>query len=111
MSAIVDDEAVRRADSIVGRSQIAAIITFIVRRSAASIPSSRSLAVARRALREFGSLPAGVRSRCALVAVASALLGHVLLAAMLPTAARPTAALTAVLLLGVCLAAAAGRSS
>jgi hypothetical protein len=109
MSAVVDDETIRRADWIVGRSRIAAIIDLVIRRSAASVPPSRSLTVVRRGLREFGSLSAAAQMRCALVGGAAALSGHIVLAAMLPTAATPTTALTAVLLLGVCLAAAAAR--
>lgn len=106
MSAITDgDDPVRRAAWIAGRSRIAAIADVAVRRSVASTRSSRALIFARHCLREFQSLPSGERTRCALITLAAALAGHILLAVMLPTPASPTLALTTVALLGAALAA------
>ena len=104
MSAIEErDDAVRRAGWIAGRSRIATVADFIVDRSVASVRSSRALALGRLRLSEFQSLPRGERTRCALIAVGTALAGHIVLASMLPVPARPTLGLTTVALLGAVL--------
>jgi hypothetical protein len=107
MSAIQkDNDPVGRAGSIIGRSRIATIADDVVVRSVASVRSSRALSIARRCLGEFQSLPSGERTRCALITLAAALAGHIVLAQMLPAAASPTLGLTTVALLGAALVAA-----
>ena len=106
MSAIAEgDDAVRRAGRIASHSRIATIADFVVRRAVASVRTSRTLRLARHGLKEFQSLPAGERTRCALIAWTAALAGHLLLAMMLPRSASPTLGLTTLALLGAGLAA------
>ena len=106
MSRFTDgDETMRRAGWIASRSRIAALGDFLVRRSVASLRASRALALARRGLRAFQSLPPAERTRCALIAGAAALAGHVLLARLLPASASPTLSATVVALLGAGLTA------
>jgi hypothetical protein len=104
MSAIEkSNDAVRRAGWIASRSRMATVADFIVDRSVASVRSSRALTLARLRLSEFQALPAGERTRCALIALGAALAGHIVLASMLPVAARPALGLTTVALLGAVL--------
>jgi hypothetical protein len=101
MSAIEEsDDAVRRAGRIVARSVMVTTADLVVRRSAASLRSSRALTLAGRCQREFQSLPSGERTRCALIALSTALAGHIVLASLLPVPARPMLALTTVALIG-----------
>ena len=101
MSAIEEgDDAIRHAGRIAARSVTVTTADLVVGRSFASVRSSRALTLAGRRLREFQSLPSGERTRCALIALGSALAGHIVLASMLPVPARPMLGLTTVALLG-----------
>jgi hypothetical protein len=102
------DDAMDRARRIVGSSRIAAILDVLVCRSVAGIRSSRATRFGRSRLQEFRSLPPAWRTRCTLIVFATAVAGHVLLAAtLLPASASPTLGLTTVALLGAALAAGA----
>ena len=101
------DDAMERARRIVGSSRIAALLDLVVRRSAVSVESSRATRFARSRLREFRSLSPAVRTRCAIIAFATAAGGHMLLSTILPASAGPTLGLTTVALLGAALAAGA----
>lgn len=107
MSAVRDDETFRSAVRIVTQSRVAALVERLVWRSIAAVRASRSFAVARQRVQEFQAMPADERGWCAVLMMASALAGHVVMAAMLPSPARPTLTLTALALLAAGLAAAA----
>jgi hypothetical protein len=100
------DGAVGRAGWIAGRSLTVTIADLIVRRSVASVRSSRALTLAQPLLRELRSLSPGERARCVIIAVGAALAGHIVLASLLPASASPTVGLTALALLGAGLIAA-----
>ena len=100
-----DGDSMARGGSIVGRSRVAEFVRQIANHSGASVSSSRAAAQIHRLVREFDSLPAGERARCALIAAAAALGGHILMAALLPPSGRPTVAVTTLALLGAGLVA------
>jgi hypothetical protein len=101
------DAMFRRAGRIIGQSRIAALVDRVSRICLASVRSSRFVAAVQQYVATWQTIPAAERASCALVVVATAVAGHLLMASMLPTAARPTLMLTALVLLAVCLAAGA----
>jgi hypothetical protein len=107
MSGAEDNAAFRRAGAIVAASRAAALTDRVLVAFEASVRSSRVLAAIRRSMATYGAMPAGERGRCVLTAIAVAVAVHVVMARLLPIAARPTVTLSALVLLAVCLGAAA----
>jgi hypothetical protein len=108
MSTANDETMFGRAGQIIAESRVAALVDRVCRRSLATALASRSLAAAQRRVLTVRRVPAGERGVCLLVVIATAVVGHVVMASMLPDVARPTVTLTALLLIAVCLAVAAG---
>jgi hypothetical protein len=107
MKAVRDDETFRRAKKIIAGSRVAALVEGIFRRSVAGVRTSRSFAAARQFVQDLQATPADERGWCAVLMIAAALAGHVVMAAMLPWPARPTLTLTVLVLLAAGLAAGA----
>jgi hypothetical protein len=101
---VEDDETHLRAAWIVWHSRAAELCDAIVSRSSESARTSRACAIARELARQFQSMPANERNRCALLITTIALVGHVLMTGLLPWAARPLPAFSAPALLGAALA-------
>lgn len=107
MNAVRDDKTFRRASEIIAGSRVAAVVEGSLRRFVAGARTSRSVATVRPFVRELQAMPAGERGWCAVLTIAAALAGHVVMAAMLPWSARPTLTLTVLVLLAAGLAAGA----
>ena len=107
MSARPDNAGFERAETIIGASRVAAAIAALQRRADAAAAGSTSIAAIDRVVRAVRGMPAGERARCAALAVAVAMAGHAILAAIEPPRARPTIWLTVPALLAMALAATA----
>jgi hypothetical protein len=101
------DAACDRAARVLSESRAAAVAAAVAGAWRASLRDSRALAVGRSVVRAAGALPRSERRLCALLLIASAVAGHVIMASMLPLQARPTVWLTASALLAAILAASA----
>lgn len=107
MMAIADDATFGRAERIIARSYIVSWLEGIGRRLCASIRASRVVAAVRRQGLTLQAMPAGERSTCAALVIATAAGGHIGMASLLPAMARPRVMLTALLLVSLFFAAAA----
>jgi hypothetical protein len=98
-----------RAGQIIAASWAAAFVGRVCRVSLAAVRASRSFAAVQRGVTAYRRTAISERGGCLVIAIATAVAGHVAMASMLPAAGRPTVTLTALLLVAVCLAAAAGE--
>jgi hypothetical protein len=108
MNQAIDPASFQRADAVVADSRLIRLAEGIWLRSMAIARGSHAVAAMRRRAEAFERMSTGGKEQCVLVAAATAVVGHVLVAWVLPSAARPNVGLTTLVLIALFIAAVAG---